>query len=125
MVIVITYDENGGFWDHVAPRRRQAGPSTRIPAIIISPLAKKGFVDHTAYDTASVLRLVTRRFGLDALPGITARDAAWSRTAIPAWGTSGRARAALTYPSARGMASGGLDARQGRNRGFPYFWAVE
>jgi acid phosphatase len=79
MVIVITYDEFGGTWDHVAPPKGdKLGPGTRIPAIIISPFAKKGTVDHTQYDTASILRLVTRRFGLDTLPGIAARDSALS-----------------------------------------------
>jgi acid phosphatase len=77
MVIVVTYDEFGGVWDHVAPPKGdKIGPGTRIPALIISPFAKMGTVDHTAYDTASVLRLISRRFGLDALPGLTARDAA-------------------------------------------------
>jgi acid phosphatase len=77
MVIVITYDEFGGVWDHVAPPKGDLiGPGTRIPAIIISPFAKKGTVDHTQYDTASVLRLITRRFGLDTLPGLAARDKA-------------------------------------------------
>ena len=77
MVIVITYDEFGGVWDHVAPPKGDLlGPGTRIPAIIVSPLAKKGTVDHTQYDTASILRLITRRFGLDVLPGLAARDGA-------------------------------------------------
>ncbi len=77
MVVVITYDEFGGVWDHVAPPKGdKLGPGTRIPAIIISPLAKMGTVDHTQYDTASVLRLITRRFGLDTLPGLAARDTA-------------------------------------------------
>jgi len=77
MVIVITYDEFGGVWDHVAPPKGDLlGPGTRIPAIIVSPFAKKGTVDHTQYDTASVLRLIQRRFGLDSLPGVAARDAA-------------------------------------------------
>jgi len=75
MVIVITYDEFGGVWDHVAPPKADLiGPGTRIPAIIVSPLARKGTVDHTQYDTASVLRLITRRFGLDTLPGLQKRD---------------------------------------------------
>jgi acid phosphatase len=75
MVIVITYDENGGAWDHVAPPKGDLlGPGSRIPAIIVSPLAKKGTVDHTQYDTASILRLISRRFDLTALPGITGRD---------------------------------------------------
>ena len=75
MVVVITYDENGGFWDHVSPPKGDRwGPGTRIPAIIVSPYARKGFVDHTQYDTASILRLITHRFGLAPLPGLVDRD---------------------------------------------------
>ncbi len=75
MVIVITYDEFGGTWDHVAPPKGdKLGPGTRIPAIIVSPFANKGTVDHTQYDTASILRLITRRFSLPTLPGLTQRD---------------------------------------------------
>jgi acid phosphatase len=77
MVVVVTYDEFGGVWDHVAPPAGDLlGPGTRIPALVISPFAKRGFVDHTQYDTASVLRLITRRFSLPVLPGLTARDQA-------------------------------------------------
>jgi acid phosphatase len=77
MVIVITYDEFGGAWDQVAPPRGdRLGPGARIPAIVISPFARKGTVDHTPYDTASVLRLMIRRFGLETLPGIERRDRA-------------------------------------------------
>jgi phospholipase C len=43
--------------------------------LIISPFAKRGAVDHTQYDTESILRLITRRFDLEALPGIAQRDA--------------------------------------------------
>ncbi|HEY3657646.1 MAG TPA: acid phosphatase [Steroidobacteraceae bacterium] len=75
MVIVITYDEFGGAWDHVAPPKGDLlGPGTRIPALVISPLARMGTVDHTQYDTESILRLITRRFDLEVLPGITMRD---------------------------------------------------
>jgi len=52
-----------------------AGPGTRIPALIISPYGKKGTVDHTAYDTASVLRFITHRYSLPVLPGLKVRDA--------------------------------------------------
>ncbi len=77
MVIVITYDEFGGAWDHVAPPHGDLlGPGTRIPAIVISPFSRRHFVDHTQYDTASILRLITRRFDLPALPGLEARDKA-------------------------------------------------
>ncbi|WP_321909172.1 acid phosphatase [Paraburkholderia sp. J11-2] len=77
MVVVVTYDENGGFWDHAAPPKGDRwGPGSRIPALIISPYAKKGYVDHTQYDTTSILRLITRRFSLPTLPGLANRDAA-------------------------------------------------
>ena len=73
--IIITYDENGGFWDHVAPPEVDRwGPGTRVPAIIISPFAKKGFVDHTQYDTTSILKLIETRWGLAPL-GTRDRDA--------------------------------------------------
>jgi len=77
MVIVITYDEFGGQWDHVAPPKGDlVGPGTRIPAIVISPFANMGTVDHTQYDTGSILRLITRTFATDTLPGLTQRDKA-------------------------------------------------
>ncbi|MEE5101196.1 acid phosphatase [Pseudomonas alliivorans] len=75
MVIVITMDENGGWWDHVAPPKGDRfGPGTRIPALVISPYARKGTVDHTIYDTASILRLITRIHGLEKLDGLKRRD---------------------------------------------------
>ncbi|RMT84368.1 acid phosphatase [Pseudomonas viridiflava] len=75
MVIVITVDENGGWWDHVAPPKGDRfGPGTRVPALVISPFARKGTVDHTVYDTASILRLITRVHGLEKLDGLKRRD---------------------------------------------------
>jgi acid phosphatase len=77
MLVVVTFDENGGFWDHVAPPKADRwGPGTRIPAVIVSPFARKGYVDHTQYDTTSILRFITRRFDLPVLAGIAQRDAA-------------------------------------------------
>ena len=75
MVVIVTYDENGGFWDHVPPPTGPGwgdrwGPASRIPALIISPFAKRGHVDKTAYDTTSILKLITNRFGLEPLPGV-------------------------------------------------------
>ena len=75
MVVVVTYDENGGYWDHVPPPSGPGwgdrwGPATRVPTLIVSPFAKRGYVDHTSYDTTSILKLVTRRFGLEPLPGV-------------------------------------------------------
>jgi phospholipase C len=66
--IVVTYDENGGFWDHVAPPAGDAwGPGTRVPTFIVSPFAKKGFIDSTVYDSASILAFIEHRWGLAPL----------------------------------------------------------
>jgi phospholipase C len=79
-VVILTYDENGGFFDHVAPpvpakdgaRADIWGPGSRVPAIVISPFAKGG-VDKTPYDTTAILALIEKRWSLAPL---TARDAA-------------------------------------------------
>ncbi len=78
--IILTYDENGGFFDHVAPptppsagaRADIWGPGTRVPAVVISPFAKGG-VDSTSYDTTAILKLIEKRWGLEPLG---TRDAA-------------------------------------------------
>jgi len=68
--IIVTYDEYGGFWDHVAPPTGDRwGPGVRVPAIVISPFARRGYVDHGLYDTTSIIKLITRRFGLEPLAG--------------------------------------------------------
>jgi phospholipase C len=75
-VIIVTYDENGGFWDHVAPPKVDRwGPGTRVPTLVISPFARRGFVDHTTYETVSVLALIEQRW---ALAPLATRDAAAS-----------------------------------------------
>jgi len=72
--IIITYDEHGGFWDHVAPPVVDRwGPGSRVPTLIISPFARRGYVDHHTFDTTSILALIEHRWRLEAL---TSRDAA-------------------------------------------------
>lgn len=76
--LVITYDEWGGFFDHVVPpvlpdtdpAHAQAG--FRVPTVVVSPYARRGFVSHDVFDHASILKLVEWRFGLTPL---TPRDA--------------------------------------------------
>jgi phospholipase C len=72
--IIVTYDENGGRWDHVAPPVRSDGWGTgvRVPAIIISPLTSGGHIDHREYETVSILKFLESRFHLAPL---SARDA--------------------------------------------------
>jgi hypothetical protein len=81
-MIVVTYDEFGGQWDHVSPPGQGGaagahdiwGPSTRIPALVVSPQLRSEFVvDHTQYDTTSIMKTIEQRFGLDA---VATRDAA-------------------------------------------------
>jgi len=67
-LVIVTYDEYGGFWDHVPPPPGDRwGPGSRVPALIISPFARKGYVDKTVYDTTAILRLIEKRFGLEPL----------------------------------------------------------
>lgn len=86
-LIVITYDEFGGQWDHVPPppfgrhgRDAKAadkwGPGTRIPALLISKRFEKSGVAHEDYDTTSILRMLERRFGLEPLVTRPVRDLA-------------------------------------------------
>ena len=87
LLVIVTYDENGGIWDHVAPPKGDRwGPGSRIPTIIVSPFAKRGFVDHTPYDTTSILRFITRRFDLPTLAGIKQRDDAIAANGNPPLG---------------------------------------
>ncbi len=90
-VLIITFDEHGGFYDHVPPPATtptgdqpvNAAPGqmpldfahlgVRVPAIIVSPLIGKGIIDHTVYDHTSALATLEKLFGIAPL---TKRDAA-------------------------------------------------
>jgi phospholipase C len=66
--IIVTWDDFGGFYDHVAPPRTSRwGLGPRVPALIISPYARRGHVDHTVYDFTSVLAFIEERFVLQPL----------------------------------------------------------
>ena len=81
-MVIVTYDEFGGQWDHVPPPGQAGnpgphdsfGPGTRIPALIVSPnLRGNEVIDHTQYDTTSILATIEERYGLAPL---STRDAA-------------------------------------------------
>ncbi len=68
MVVIVTYDEHGGYWDHVSPPKGDRfGPGSRIPALIISPYSLGGRIDSTIYDTTSILKLIEERFEIKPL----------------------------------------------------------
>jgi phospholipase C len=83
-VLVMSFDEWGGFFDHVPPpvapiprADRAAGNldglrGFRVPTLVISPFARRQFVSHTLYDHTSVLRMIEWRWGL---PALSVRDA--------------------------------------------------
>jgi acid phosphatase len=81
-MVVVTYDEFGGQWDHVPPPGQGAttrgphdemGPSSRIPALTIAPGLRRSFsVDHASHDTTSIMATIEHRYGLRP---VTSRDA--------------------------------------------------
>jgi phospholipase C len=71
--IILTWDDYGGFYDHVPPPNVDTyGFGFRVPAIVISPYSQSGVIVHTTYDFTSLLKLVETAFGLGTLTG---RDA--------------------------------------------------
>jgi phospholipase C len=90
-ILIITYDEHGGYYDHVPPPRALAPDSTppavnpgekqydgfarygfRVPSIVVGPYAKRNHVSHAVYDHTSILAFVERKWNL---PAMTKRDA--------------------------------------------------
>lgn len=71
--IFISWDDWGGFYDHVPPPNvDRYGFGIRVPGLVISPYAKQGYIDHKVYSTGSWLKIVEERFGV---PSMTNRDA--------------------------------------------------
>ncbi len=69
-IFILTYDDWGGWYDHVPPRQvDQQGYGFRVPALIISPYAKVGLIDHTEYDFTSILATIEDLFSLPRLAG--------------------------------------------------------
>jgi len=67
----MTYDEGGGFFDHVQPPQLDAyGLGMRVPAFVISPWAKRGYISGQLYEHNSLLKFIERRFGLPTLASV-------------------------------------------------------
>jgi phospholipase C len=66
--IFVTWDDYGGFYDHVSPPQiDQFGYGFRVPCLIISPFSRKGYIDKTTYDHASILKFIESRFLLSSM----------------------------------------------------------
>jgi phospholipase C len=74
--VILTFDENGGWYDSVPPPQVDAyGYGFRVPTIVVSPWARHGFIDHTVSDHTSTLAFIEKIFHL---PNLGARDASAS-----------------------------------------------
>jgi phospholipase C len=113
-VLIVTWDEHGGFYDHVPPPPAvapgdipgdpdnnqngfdftQLGP--RVPAVVVSPLIERGSIDHSEYDHASIPATVERLFGMKAM---TNRDAQATDVQHLLSRTSPRTDAPTTLPN--------------------------
>jgi acid phosphatase len=68
VAVFVIPDENGGLWDHVPPPVVDTwGPGTRVPMVIVSPFARRGYVDHAQYETVSIIRFIELRWKLAPL----------------------------------------------------------
>lgn len=69
--LFLTYDEGGGYFDHVQPPQVDAyGLGLRVPTLVISPWAKRGYISGQLYEHASLLKFIERRFGLPTLASV-------------------------------------------------------
>jgi phospholipase C len=72
--LFLTYDEGGGFFDHVPPPQVDGyGMGLRVPTLVVSPWAKRGYVSGQLYEHSSVLKFIERRFGLPTLASVNHR----------------------------------------------------
>ncbi len=70
--VFLTWDDFGGFYDHVPPQQVDGfGLGFRVPLLVISPYSKRGYIDHTRYEFSSMLRFAEDILGL---PRLTRRD---------------------------------------------------
>ena len=66
--IFITWDDWGGWYDHVAPPQLDVmGLSMRVPLIVVSPYAKTDYVSHVQYEFGSILKFIEQTYGLGSL----------------------------------------------------------
>ena len=71
---IMTYDEGGGYFDHVPPPQVDAyGMGMRVPTLVVSPWAKRGYISGKLYEHSSILKFIERRFRLPSLASVNHR----------------------------------------------------
>lgn len=96
------YDDWGGWYDHVRPPRVDAnGYGFRVPALLVSPYARRGRVDHTPLDFTSILAFIEHNW---RIPPLAARDAR-AKTFLDAFDFSAAARPPVLIPADRTAAA--------------------
>ncbi len=122
-LLIINYDEHGGYYDHVAPPVAIAPDAIppavqpgepaydgfnrygfRVPSIVVSPYAKRNHVSHVVYDHASILAMVERKWNL---PALTYRDAN-ANDLMDFLDTDAMARAVPSFPEMPRLPASGL-----------------
>ena len=124
--IFITYDDFGGWYDHVAPPVIDRwGPGGRVPLLLISPYAKKSFVDSTFYDTTSLLKFIETRWNLAPLAERDAKAAdltdMFDFTQEPA---PARAPAPVTGEDLRISGAASANPQQQADGGLHWSWVI-
>jgi phospholipase C len=97
--VILTWSDWGGYYDHVAPPQLDgAGYGFRVPALVISPYSRRGYVDHTTADFTSVLKFIEDLHGLAPL---TKRDAAaYNLNSAFDFGAQPRLATSVGFPTA-------------------------
>ena len=97
-----TYDDWGGWYDHVRPPKVDAdGYGFRVPALLVSPYARRGYIDHTPLDFTSILAFIEHNW---RLPPLASRDAR-AKTFVEALDFSSPPRPAVLIPAERRAAT--------------------
>ena len=99
--ILLTWDESGGFYDHVPPPQvDEWGYGFRVPMVVISPYAKRGWIDHDVMDHTSIVKFIADNWGM---PYLTNREA-----------RAGNLTTAFNFVEASAVEpTSGLDVREG------------
>ncbi len=105
---LLTYDDWGGWYDHVPPPQvDEYGYGFRVPTLLVSPYARRGFVDHTQLDHTSMLKYIETNWGI---PPLAERDAN-ANNFLSAFDFSSPPRSPVFIPGTRLVPKSGVEPR--------------